>query len=96
MVLGSTPDRCGFSQRLPLLVISPWTRTNFVSNKLTNTVSILKFIEDNWLFGQRIGDGSYDAASGSLAGFGGVLDFFTFPHFRPVILDPATGQVARG
>ncbi len=77
-------------------MISPWTRENFVSGRLTNTVSVLKFIEDNWLFGKRIGGGSYDAVSGSLAGFGGVLDFFTRPHFRPVILDPGTGQVVRG
>ena len=49
MTLGSYPDRCGFSQRLPMLVISPWTRANYVSDKLTNTSSITRFIEDNWL-----------------------------------------------
>ena len=68
MTLGSYPDRCGFGQRLPMLVISPWTRQNYVSHNLTNTASIVRFIEDNWLFGQRIGDGSYDAISGSLHG----------------------------
>ena len=49
-----------------MLVISPWTRANHVSNKLTNTASITKFIEDNWLGGKRIGGGSFDAISGSL------------------------------
>jgi phospholipase C len=93
MVLGSYPDRCGYSQRLPMVVISPWTRENFVSHRLTNTVSILRFIEDNWLSRQRIGDGSFDVISRSIAGLGGLLDFFTFPHFTPVILDPATGEV---
>jgi phospholipase C len=96
MTLGSYPDRCGYSQRLPLLVISPWTRQNYVSNKLTNTSSVVKFIEDNWLRGTRLGNGSYDAISGSLDGRGGVLDFSTRPHFRPVILNPATGEVAGG
>jgi phospholipase C len=95
MTLGSFPDRCGFSQRLPMLVISPWTRTNYVSGKLTNTSSVTRFIEDNWLGRQRIGGGSYDAVSGRLDGPGGLLDFFTFPHLRPMILDPGTGEVVR-
>src|SRR3984893_18394752 len=70
MTLGSYPDRCGYSQRLPMVVISPWTRQNYVSNKLTNTSSVINFVEDNWLFGKRIGNGSFDASSGNLAGFG--------------------------
>jgi len=93
MILGAYPDRCGYGQRLPLLVISPWTRQNYVSDKLTNTASIPAFIEDNWLWGQRLGSGSYDAISGSLDGSRGLLDFHTRPHVRPVILNPATGEV---
>jgi phospholipase C len=96
MTLGSFPDRCGYSQRLPMLMISPWTRANYVSDKLTNTSSVTRFIEDNWLRGKRIGGGSYDAVSGHLAAPGGLLDFFTVPNFRPVILDPATGEVVKG
>ena len=94
--LDSWTTRCGYGQRLPMLVISPWTRQNYVSGKLTNTVSVTKFIEDNWLRGQRIGDGSFDAISGSLAGRGGLLNFRVRPNFRPVILDPTTGQVVSG
>jgi len=93
MTLGSFTTRCGYGQRLPFLVISPWTRQNYVSGNLTNTVSIVKFIEDNWLRGKRIGNGSYDAISGSLYGRGGLLSFSTRPHFRPVILNPDTGEV---
>ena len=96
MTLGSFPDRCGFSQRLPMLVISPWTRKNYVTSNLTNTSSVTAFIENNWLGGKRIGGGSYDAISGRLDGPTGLLDFFTAPHFRPVILDPTTGQVVSG
>ena len=91
--LDSWTTRCGFGQRLPMLVISPWTRQNYVSGNLTNTVSITKFIEDNWLRGQRIGGGSYDAISGSLYARGGLLNFRTRPNFQPVILDPTTGEV---
>ena len=93
IALDDWTTRCGFGQRLPMLVISPWTRQNYVSGNLTNTASIVRFIEDNWLQGQRIGGGSYDAISGSLDGRGGLLDFHVRPHFRPLILDPATGEV---
>jgi len=90
--LGSNPVRCGYSQRLPMLVISPWTRANHVSNKLTDTSSVINFVENNWLGGKRIGGGSFDAIAGSLTGRNGLLNFFA-PHFRPVILNPTTGAV---
>jgi phospholipase C len=93
ITLGDTPDRCGYGPRLPLVVISPYTQTNYVSKNLTDQASITKFIEDNWLRGQRIGDGSYDASSGSLDARDGVLDFHTRPNFKPVILNPTTGDV---
>ncbi len=96
MILGSFPNRCGYSQRLPMVVISPWTRQNYVSGKLTNTVSITSLIEDNWLRGQRIGNGSYDRISGSLYQPGGLLNFRARPNVRPVILDPTTGKVVSG
>ena len=80
--------RCGYGQRLPMLVISPWTRTNYVSHNLTDTTSIVRFIEDNWLRGQRLGGGSYDAIAGSLDARGGLLNFRVRPNFRPVILNP--------
>ena len=50
--VGSGSGRCGYSQRLPMLVISPYTRDNYVSNNLTDTTSVVKFIEQNWLHGQ--------------------------------------------
>ncbi len=95
ITIGTTNDRCGYSQRLPLVVISPWTRDNYVSNNQTDTASVVKFVEDNWLHGERIAN-SFDATSGSLDAHGGVLDFFTFPHIFPVILNPATGAVVSG
>ena len=56
---------------------------------------MVKFIEDNWLHGERI-PGSFDASSGSLDAHGGLLDFNTKPHFTPVILNPTTGAVVSG
>jgi phospholipase C len=81
-------DRCGFGPRLPLLVISPFAQVNHVDHRLTSQSSILRFVEDNWLHGQRIGNGSFDAISGSLSGMFNWRD----PETRPLILDPATGQ----
>jgi phospholipase C len=94
--LDSWTTRCGFGQRLPFLVISPWTRRNYVSGNVTNTASIVRFIEDNWLHGQRLGNGSYDVISGSLYARGGLIDFHARPNFRPVILNPDTGEVVSG
>jgi hypothetical protein len=35
-------------------VISPYAKRNFVDHAVTDQTSILRFIEDNWLFGTRI------------------------------------------
>jgi phospholipase C len=84
---GSIQGRCGYGPRLPLLVISPFARTNFVDHSLTDQSSILRFIEDNWNLG-RIGGGSLDAIAGSL------FNMFDFHHefAERLILDPSTGE----
>jgi phospholipase C len=92
--LGTYSDRCGYGPRLPFMVISPYARTNYVSHTVTDQSSPIAFIEDNWLGGKRIGGGSYDAIAGSLDGPRGLLDFNARPHDTPVLLDPATGEVA--
>jgi len=58
-------DRCGYGPRLPLIVISPFARENFVDNSVTDQSSILRFIEDNWQLGS-IGNQSTDAIAGTL------------------------------
>jgi phospholipase C len=80
-------DRCGYGQRLPLLVISPYARTNSVDSAITDQTSVLRFIEDNWEV-PRIGGGSFDALAGSLAG----LFNWAHPNSTPFILNPATGK----
>ncbi|HET7017340.1 MAG TPA: alkaline phosphatase family protein [Streptosporangiaceae bacterium] len=89
--LGTRNDRCGFGPRLPMLVISPWTKQNFVSHTRIDTDSVLSFIEDNWGSGKRIAD-SYDAISAPLDS-AGLLDFKIKPHLTPIILDPKTGEI---
>ena len=46
--LGGADDRCGHGPRQPLLVVSPYAKSNFISHTETDLSSILKFIEDNW------------------------------------------------
>jgi phospholipase C len=89
---GGYDDRCGYGPRLPLLVISPYSRTNHVDHTLTDQASVLRFVEDNWGLG-RIGDHSYDARAGSL---NGLLDLRGRPDARPVLLDGTSGAVVHG
>jgi phospholipase C len=95
VTIGTAQGRCGYSQRLPMIVISPYTRENYVTGNLTDTTSVVRFIEDNWLHSERI-PGSFDATSGSLFAPGGLLDFNVQPHFQPLILNPTTGAVVSG
>jgi len=70
---------CGYGPHLPLLVVSPYSRVN--DHSLTDQTAIIRFVEDNWLAGRRIGDGSYDALAGSLTG---MFDF-TGHHRAPTL-----------
>ncbi len=84
---GAVPGRCGYGPRLPLIVISPYARQNYVDHAITDQSSILRFIEDNWDLG-RIGGDSNDVKAGKLDG---LFDF----HNRAdkLILDPSSGDV---
>jgi len=92
-ILGGYQGRCGYGPRLPLLIISPWARVNYVDHTLTDQTSIIHFIEDNWLGGERVGDGSYDALSGPLTG---MFDFSGRHRAPKLFLDPQTGEPAVG
>jgi phospholipase C len=87
--LGGYIDRCGHGPRLPLLVISPYAKVNFVDHSITDQSSILRFIENNWQTG-RIGNGSFDAVAGSLRH---MFDFGERHKAPRVFLDPVTGKV---
>jgi phospholipase C len=82
--------RCGFGPRLPMLAISPWSKRNFVDHTLTNQASIMVFVEDNWLKGKRLGQGSFDALSNSIAT---MFDFQGRPRMERLVLDETTGLI---
>jgi len=58
-------DRCGYGSRVPLLIISPWAKSNFVDGTLGDYTSILSFIENNWGLG-RFGGNAVDWRAGTL------------------------------
>jgi phospholipase C len=86
--LAGESGRCGYGPRLPLLVVSPWARTDAVDHTLTDQSSIIKFVEDNWHL-SRIA-GSFDDIAGTL---NNMFDFHGHHgDGNKLFLDPATGQ----
>ncbi|MDN4999666.1 phospholipase C [Bradyrhizobium sp. GCM10027634] len=94
--LGGKPvnGRCGPGTRIPFIVVSPYAKTNHVSRTYISQASVVRFVEDNWLHGKRLGAGSFDATSGS------IMDLFDFEHdhshdlrIDALFLDPTTGTV---
>ncbi len=84
--------RCGPGTRIPFLILSPYAKSNYVDHKLITQASIVKFIEDNWLNGERIGGGSFDAKAGN------IMSMFNFRKkikIKPLFLDPKTGVVLK-
>ena len=79
-------DRCGYGARLPMLVLSPYAKVNYVDHSITDQSSILRFIEDNWHLG-RIGNQSFDAKAGS------IMNMFDFSRAKDnrLFLNPASG-----
>ena len=63
--LGGYQGRFSFGPRMPLIIISPFAKENYVDHTVTDQSSIVHFIEDNWNLG-RIGDFSFDQYSGTL------------------------------
>src|SRR5262249_9609685 len=85
--------RCGYGTRQPLLVISPFARRNHIDHTLTDQTSVLRFIEDNWLSGERIQPGgSFDTVAGTTEHI-----YNSNRHVdnddRKLILDPTSGAV---
>jgi len=70
------------------LVISPWAKQNFVDHSITDQSSVVRFIEDNWLNGQRI-TGSFDAIAGPLDN---MFNFDAAPNTTTLILSESSGQ----
>ena len=85
--------RCGYGPRLPMMVISPYARQNFVDHTMTDQSSIIRFVEDNWLGGQRIGNGSFDTIANSIAS---MMQFGQPTScIRYALLNDMTGEVTQ-
>lgn len=84
---GAYQGRLAYGMRIPFLIISPFSKSNYVDHSVIDQTSVLRFIEDNWSLG-RIGDQSFDSVAGSLK------PFFNFnrPLYQPLILNPNTGE----
>jgi hypothetical protein len=71
------------------VLISPWAKKNYVDHVFVTQASIPQFIEDNWLKGERLGGGSFDATTGSIMG---LFNFHKKNEIK-LILDPDFGTV---
>ncbi|HTA39922.1 MAG TPA: alkaline phosphatase family protein [Candidatus Acidoferrales bacterium] len=79
------PDGTNWGFRIPIVVISPWARSNFirgnqkftpyVSHTLRESTSIIRFIEKNWGLGNL---GERDASGDALA------DMFDYTRSMPI------------
>ena len=78
---GGYADRCGPSQRLPFVVISPFAKRNYVSHTKLEQPSVLKFIEQNWGV-SGIGDHAFDSRANT---FTAMFDF-QHPQQHTVLL----------
>ena len=94
--LGGEQGRCGFGPRLPMMVISPWSKSNAVDHNLSDQASIINFIEYNW--GLPGIPGSADQVLSTTDqvekipfDLAGMFDFSS-PHGPTLILSPTTGQ----
>jgi phospholipase C len=95
--LAGEQGRCGFGPRLPMMVISPWAKTNYVDSNLSDQSSIINFVEYNWCLPgihgsfDRVLD-PLDHEEGMKFDLGGMFDFDAPPNTTPYILNPTTGN----
>ena len=90
----------GFGLRVPGLVISPYARRGFIDHQTLSTDSYLRFIEDDFLAGQRIdpsNDGRPDSrpfVAEDTPGLGDLLADFDFRRSPrpPMLLAPRPGR----
>ncbi|MGA7812651.1 phospholipase C [Caballeronia sp.] len=85
---GAVNGRCGPGTRIPFLVISPWAKVNYVDHTPISQASVVRFIEDNWLNGARLGGGSFDATAGSI---NGMFNFSGAGNNPTLFVDPTLG-----
>jgi phospholipase C len=89
-------DGAGYGLRVPGLVISPYARSGYIDHQILSSDAYLKFIEDDFLHGQRLNpatDGRPDSRPDVrenlpiLGNMAADFDFFQRPR-KPILLDP--------
>ncbi|HEY4452311.1 MAG TPA: alkaline phosphatase family protein [Solirubrobacteraceae bacterium] len=96
--LAGEQGRCGLGPRLPLLVVSPFARSNYVDHNVSSQSSILQMIEYNWSLPAVAGSADQllagaDAAEQVPFDLAGMFDF-SGKRTPALYLDPSTGQPA--
>ena len=104
-VIPPSVDRNGYGIRVPSLVISPYSRRGFIDHQTLSFDALNKFIEDDFLGGQRLDpatDGRPDPRPNvreALSGLGNLAADFDFNQspLPPVILplQPPPGPASR-
>ena len=94
--LGNEQGRCGFGPRLPLLVVSPYARQNYVDHDLSDQASITNLIEYNWHLPRIPGSADQvlrpiDRSKHIRFDLAGLFDFHG-PRNPALLLDPTTGE----
>jgi phospholipase C len=103
-VVPPTVDQNGYGLRVPALVISPWARRGYIDHQTLSFDAYLKFIEDDFLGGQRLDpktDGRPDPRpdvrenASILGNLVNVFDFNQTP-LPPLVLplNPSPGQAS--
>jgi phospholipase C len=94
--LGGEQGRCGFGPRLPMLVISPYSKSDYVDHNLSDQASIINFVEYNWGLAGIPGSVDQVLANRNRQSripfdLAGMFDFGA-SHNSALTLDPTTGQ----
>jgi phospholipase C len=94
--LDNEQGRCGFGPRIPLLVISPYAKPNYVDSHLSDQASIINFVEYNWHLPGIPGSADQllaarDRRQGLPFDLAGMFDFNQAPN-PMLMLNPSTGQ----
>jgi phospholipase C len=104
-VIPPSADRNGYGIRVPSLVISPYSRRGFIDHQTLSFDALNKFIEDDFLGGQRLDpatDGRPDPRPNvreALPGLGNLAADFDFNQspLPPVVLplQPPPGPASK-
>ncbi len=94
--LDGEQGRCGFGPRIPMLMISPYAKANYVDHNLSDQASIINFVEYNWHLPSIPGSADQvlaarDRREGLAFDLAGAFDFHQAPN-PTLILNPTTGQ----